>query len=100
MVAEEALLRLLTVKSLKNRLDLIVSLIDLINRIVGVNVIRPIVTAGLHLDLNPETTLEPAAAAEAMVVIHEVVQRDVIIEAQVEAGVDLLAQKMKLILMR
>ena len=98
MVAEEALLRLLTVKSLKNRLDLIVSLIDLINRIVGVNVIRPIVTAGLHLDLNPETTLEPAA--EAMVVIHEVVQRDVIIEAQVEAGVDLLAQKMKLILMR
>ena len=92
--------RLPPAKSLKNQLDLIDSLIELIiiNRIVGIiNVIRPIAIADLPLDLNPETTLE-SVALEAMV-IHEV-QRHVIIEVRVEVAVDLLAQKMKLILMR
>ena len=100
MAAALVLRRLPPAKSLKNQLDLIDSLIELIiiNRIVGIiNVIRPIAIADLPLDLNPETTLEPVAP-EAMV-IHEV-QRHVIIEVRVEVAVDLLAQKMKSILMR
>ena len=86
VVVVVVLRRLPPAKSLKNQLDLIDSLIELIiiNRIVGIiNVIRPIAIADLPLDLNPETTLEPVAP-EAMV-IHEV-QRHVIIEVRVEVA--------------